>query len=166
MNVRLTSADVKQNIPFPFAVPEGTRQLTVRVSFSPWVVDNRKNLLTLSLFDPNGWRGAGHRHGEKHEVMLSEHSATPGYRAGRIVAGDWTLVLDTHMIMPDSPLMLQIQVSGTDESAEQAPQALATPKMTSRGRGWYRGDLHAHTIHSDASWDIPDLLSWAKRSQL
>lgn len=41
----------------------------------------------------------------------------------------------------------------------------ASPKLAAAadGRtwaGWYRGDLHAHTIHSDGSWDIPDLLAF------
>ena len=41
----------------------------------------------------------------------------------------------------------------------QAP-AWPQPVTGGRGPGWYRGDLHAHTIHSDGRWDIPDLLAF------
>ena len=45
--------------------------------------------------------------------------------------------------------------SGVPETQTRAGHA---PR---RGPNWYRGDLHAHSIHSDAAWDIPDLLNWA-----
>ncbi|HZQ09106.1 MAG TPA: CehA/McbA family metallohydrolase [Anaerolineae bacterium] len=162
----LTSSDIKQNIPFPFTVPAGTTQINIRLSFSPWIVDNRYNMLTLSVFDPDGWRGAGHRHGATHEVFINAHSATPGYRAGEIQAGEWRVVVDTHMIMPGVSLPIQIDVTGTDDAIAAAPTVHTVGKTASRGRGWYRGDLHAHTIHSDAAWDIPALLEWARNNQL
>jgi hypothetical protein len=32
-----------------------------------------------------------------------------------------------------------------------------------RGRGWYRGDLHSHTLHSDADHrSVADLIAWAR----
>lgn len=162
----LTSSDAKQNIPFSFTVPESTTQITIRLSFSPWIVDNRKNMLTLSVFDPHGWRGAGHRHGERHEVIINNVSATPGYRAGRIDAGGWTVVVDTHLIMPGVPLPIELDVAGTNDVVEGSPMVMAPRGIGRRGRAWYRGDLHAHTIHSDAAWDIPDLLNWAKTNEL
>jgi hypothetical protein len=152
------------------------------LSFSPWIVDGFKNMLTLSVFDPNGFRGAGHRHGDRHEVILNEHYTSPGYVAGSIPPGAWTVVVDTHLIMPGAPCIIRLQVSASDEAAPTAdrrPRPTGVPvglsavsrqrsalSPASRGRGWYRGDLHAHTIHSDASWDIPDLLAWARTHQL
>jgi hypothetical protein len=47
------------------------------------------------------------------------------------------------------------------EPAAPRPRPAAPPRP-----GWYRGDLHAHTIHSDAGWDIPDLLAAARARQL
>jgi hypothetical protein len=182
----LTSADAKQHIPFTVQVPTGTTQLTIRLSYSPAMVDDIKNMLTLSVFDPTGWRGAGHRHGATHEVIITTHHATPGYLAGPIQAGEWTIVVDTHMIMPGAPCSIQLDINATNEapSKRQMPQAVVaseakpaarynvemashtTLPLTARGRGWYRGDLHAHTIHSDASWDVPELLTWARDNHL
>ena len=35
-------------------------------------------------------------------------------------------------------------------------------KVASTQPGWYRGDLHAHSIHSDGSWDIPQLTQFMR----
>jgi hypothetical protein len=167
----LTSADAKHHIPFAIQVPAGTTQLTIRLTFSPAMVDDIKNMLTLSVFDPTGWRGARHRHGTEHVVIISAQHATHGYLAGPIQAGEWTIVIDTHMIMPGEPCEIRLDISATDEPTNQPTnQPINQPTnqrhSLSRGRGWYRGDLHAHTIHSDASWDVPDLLAWARECQL
>lgn len=162
----LTSADVKQNIPFRFEVPAGATQLVIRLSFSPWKVDGRLNMLTLSVFDPHGFRGAGHRHGDMHEVVLDTHSASPGYTPGPLPAGEWTVVLDTHMIMPGAECPIRLDITASDQPPQRAPTVWESAAVPSRGRGWYRGDLHAHSIHSDAGWDIPDLLEWAHKNRL
>jgi hypothetical protein len=179
----LSSTDSKRNLPFQVQVPTGTTRLDIRLVFSPWVVDDIKNMLTLTVFDPSGFRGAGHRHGDDHRVTLNTQHATPGYRAGPIQAGEWTIVVDTHMIMPGAPLNLQLEVGAMDaeipSSVEPAgfhsPSEDHGPSLSEgavsrtrspRGRGWYRGDLHAHTLHSDAKWDIPGLVAWAREEQL
>ena len=162
----LDASDSKQNIPFSFSVPSGTTQLTICLSFTPWMVDNHRNMLTLTVFDSNGWRGAGPRQGARHEVIISRVFATPGYLAGEIPAGEWKVFVDTHMIMPGVPVPIEIEVVGTDEPALDPPQALSTRNTRSPGRGWYRGDLHAHTTHSDATWDIPASHAWAMENRL
>jgi hypothetical protein len=162
----LTSADVKRNIPFPFVVPPGITQLHIRLTFSPAMVDEIRNMLTLSLFDPAGFRGAGHRHGAQHEVVISRAHATHGYCAGAIVPGEWQVVVDTHMIMPDSPCIIRLEVNGSDAPVGDSPAPLPAGLTRARGRGWYRGDLHAHTLHSDAAWNVPDLLAWAREQKL
>jgi len=162
-------------------------------------------MLTLSLFDPAGWRGSGHRHGTQHDVSIGPHAASPGYVAGPLPPGAWQAVVDTHMIMPGTPCAIRMEIAASDEPAAEAPSAASGssapfgvggetaglsplgPKgldfritvhtagsrkpasavqTTSRGRGWYRGDLHAHSLHSDAAWDIPDIVAWARESRL
>lgn len=159
------ASDCKQNISFPVQVPPGTTQLNIRLAFSPWKVDNINNMLTLSVFDPLGFRGAGHRHGDVHEVVLDSADATPGYFAGPIYAGEWRVVVDTHMIYSES-CSIRLDVWGTDEAIKGAPKEWVVGQTRARGPGWYRGDLHAHTIHSDARWDVPALLAWARARKL
>lgn len=162
----LTSTDTKQNIPFAFQVPAGTTQLKICLSFTPWKVEGRYNLLTLSVFDPDGFRGAGHRHGDSHEVVLNSNAASPGYRPGHIQAGEWKVVIDTHMIMPGVDCPIHLEIVGTDGAVTEESKVWQAADGIRHGAGWYRGDLHAHSIHSDASWDIPDLLEWAREHRL
>lgn len=162
----LTSTDAKQNIPFPVPVPPGTTQLHIGLTFTPWTVDDIHNLITLTVLDTTGFRGAGHRHGDVHEVVINAQRASPGYRAGAIQAGEWTVIVDTHMVMPGPPCEVRLEVWGTDEPPAGSPQVWEAGQSGGRGRGWYRGDLHAHSIHSDARWDIPDLVEWARETQL
>jgi len=162
----LTDADTKQNIPFTFFVPSHTTKLRISLSFSPWKVDNHRNMLTLTIFDPHGWRGAGPRQGARHEVILNRAFATPGYLAGEILAGEWTVFVDTHMIMPGVPVPIEIEVVGMDDMEAAQPHSFGNEDKGPRGRGWYRGDLHAHTTHSDATWDVAELVAWAKANRL
>lgn len=163
----LSASDAKQHIPFSFDVPAGATRLTVRLSFAPPIVDDIRNMLTLSLFDPAGWRGAGHRHGDRHEVTIGEREASPGHLPGPLPPGRWTAVVDTHMIMSGAPCAIRLEVSA-DVGEGFTPALSAAPPVHAarRGPGWYRGDLHAHSLHSDASWDIPDLLAWARARRL
>jgi hypothetical protein len=174
----LTESDSKRNIPFTFRVPAGITRLTIRLTFAPLLVDGIRNLLTVTVFDPSGWRGSGHRHGT-HEIMIGSRSVSPGFRAGPIQPGEWTVFVDTHMVMPGPPCEIHLEVTaahaentgaaGNLEAGQDAlphRQQTATGKAPSRGAGWYRGDLHGHSIHSDAAWDIPDLVAWSRAHRL
>ncbi|MCA1553056.1 MAG: CehA/McbA family metallohydrolase, partial [Chloroflexi bacterium] len=162
----LTAADAKHNLPFRFQVPAGTSQLTIRLTFSPHTVDDFLNMLTLSVFDTHGWRGAGHRHGAEHVVTIAEQQATHGFVAGAIPAGEWTVVVDTHMVMAGAPCAIRLEVSAASGSRSTShlprPSSILRPPSLVARPAWYRGDLHAHTLHSDGSWDVPDLLAWAR----
>jgi len=167
----LTGADVKRNIVHAFVAPEGAARLRIRLSFNPHRVAGFNNMITLSAFDPLGFRGAGHRHGNVHEVVIDPRSATPGFIPGPIRAGAWQITLDTHMVMPDTPVAYTLEVeaivgpapSPEPPGAGPRPQPLA-PQPT--GPRWFRGDLHAHTVHSDAIWTAADLVAWARAEKL
>ena len=80
----LTARDCKRHIPHPVTVPEGSGQIDIDLYFEPAQAHNRKNMLTLTLFDANGFRGAGHRGGNRHQVSISATKATPGYLPGAL----------------------------------------------------------------------------------
>ena len=163
----LTARESKQHIPFPVQVPPGTAQINISFAYSPLAVEGIHNLLTLSVFDPSGWRGAGHRHGERHEIVLTKDRASPGFMPGAVQAGTWTVVVDAHVVMPGPPCVLRLDVTGNDDPAPGPVIPRKTnPGRPARGRGWYRGDLHAHTLHSDADWDVPELVAYARSQRL
>ena len=103
----LTAGDCKQNIPFEVQVPPGTTHFQIHFSFTPQMVDRIRNLLTLTVFDPSGWRGEGHRGGNRQEVSIAEDQATPGYLTGPVRAGKWQVVVNTHMVMPGADCQMQ-----------------------------------------------------------
>ena len=165
----LSNQDMKKHIPFPVQVPPGTRSLSIRMSYAPHIVEQISNLLTLTVLDPAGFRGAAHRNAEVMEVVIQDKAASPGFFPGPVQPGEWTILVDTHMIMPDVPLHLELVVTGADQldsALPTIPTAEALAARPSRGPGWYRGDFHAHTIHSDGDWDVADLVAFALDNHL
>lgn len=162
----LTATDRKRHLPFNVQVPPGTTHFQICFHFDPPSVDQIRNLLTLTIFDPSGWRGEGHRGGNRQEVIIAADQVTPGYMAGPIQAGLWKVVVNTHMIMPGPACQLHLEIFGTDEPIQGARPILKPGRTAPRGPGWYRGDLHAHSQHSDASWDVSGLVAYARAQRL
>lgn len=159
----LTARDCKRNIPLSFTVPHGCSRLDITFEFSPERMGGYDNLITLTVFDPEGFRGAGHRGGSRHEVVIEVGSATPGYLAGPLPRGEWIVELDTHRIMPGSPVRYALAVTAGMGGDVATPPVAVTDAVAPRGPGWYRGDLHTHTHHSDAEgFSVADLVATAR----
>lgn len=60
-----------------------------------------KNLVTVSLDSPDGYRGAAHRHNPEQKHILSEKSASPGFFKGKITAGEWKITLNVHAVVTE-----------------------------------------------------------------
>lgn len=168
----LSHLDCKRHLPHPFTVPADSGQVELQLHFTPAKVHDIQNMLTLTLFDAHGFRGAGHRGGNSHAVRITPAAATPGYLAGALPAGEWIAQIDTHMIMPDEPCHYQLEISVTPAAAMQPADlqvqpARPTPQLPPRGPGWVRGDLHSHTNHSDADHrTVAELLQKAREYKL
>ncbi|MFQ3634113.1 CehA/McbA family metallohydrolase [Roseiflexus sp.] len=162
----LTEREWKRHISHPFEVAPGATRMFIRLHFDPLTVGGIDNMLCLSLFDPNGFRGAGHRGGAQHNVTIDAVRATPGYLPGPLPAGQWNAVIDTHMVASGAPCRYTLTITTTDDPVEGATESPNVSVVKTPGRGWYRGDLHAHTIHSDGDWDIPDLIAAARDRRL
>ncbi|MGL4238568.1 CehA/McbA family metallohydrolase [Tabrizicola sp.] len=162
----LTEADHKSHIPVGFDVPKGVTRLSGRFTATPERSQGTlfDNLISLSLFGPRGARGARHNNPEM-DFVIDAGAATPGYVAGVIEPGRWTVFMDTFRVIGPDPVQWRLDIEfdiGPVESATRRAPYRPAP----RGPGWYRGDLHAHSWHSDASWDIPDLVAWARANRL
>ena len=83
-----------------FTVPASAEALRICLAFAPARSHGYKNLLTISLFDVQGFRGAGHRHAPEQEIVLGRQGATPGFLPGPISPGEWTLEIDCHCVLP------------------------------------------------------------------
>ncbi|MBB6020179.1 hypothetical protein HNR77_001240 [Paenibacillus sp. JGP012] len=73
-----------------------------------------KNLITLSLDDTNGYRGACHRHDDIQELYISKQEASPGLMAGILPMGNWSITLSVHCIVTEA-CAYQLQVWTTEE---------------------------------------------------
>jgi hypothetical protein len=148
-----------------FMVPPGVAVLEIAFSYDPGQ-EFPHSLLTLSVFDPRGFRGAGHRYAPRQTVRLDAGAATPGFLPGPIPPGEWTIEMDVHCVIarPDGvPNRYDIAVTGHDGPAMAASPVRPRPaEPVVPGRRWYRGELHLHSTHSDGAWTPQEIATLAR----
>ncbi len=170
----LTARDIKTHVVHEIVLPSNAVQLRVRLAHPRG--PGLGHMLCLSLFDSAGFRGSGHRDGTLngsdivHAVHVSPDAATPGYLPGPVSAGALRIFIHAHRIVPVDAFQYRLAIEW-----EEGPTAVAgrtgavvctTPPRAPGRPSWYRGDLHAHTVHSDGDWDIPALFSEARKAGL
>lgn len=136
----ITRADFQRYRQVPFTVPRGTARIVVAFDH-----DQReaRTVIDLGIEDMHGFRGASG--GNKADFTIGESDATPSYLPARIDAGRWHLVLAVPNIRAGVIARWQAKLWFL-----KAGEALPSP-VVDRGPGWYRGDLHLHTAHSDGA---------------
>lgn len=157
----------------PFEVPAGIGRIDVRYQYSDLVGSDPQltdgNTVDIGIFDPRGiqfltdgfrgWSGSA-----RQTFYISGSSATPGYLAGTIQPGTWHICLGLYKIAPQG-CDYQVEITLTPgESAGELPPLLplrATPGRVSAD-GWYRGDIHNHSYHSDGDSDPLDVVRHAE----
>ena len=149
-----------------FTVPPGAGGLEIAFSYDPGQ-DFPHSLLTLSLFDPAGFRGAGHRYAPRQFVRLGPREATPGFLAGPVPPGEWVVEVDVHCVIarPDgepNAYDLAVRVLPAPDRPDVAPPSAVPPATAGRGRRWYRGELHLHSTHSDGDWTPAEIAAAAR----
>ncbi|GAB1640230.1 CehA/McbA family metallohydrolase [Krasilnikovia sp. MM14-A1259] len=149
----------------PFHVPDGVNRISVSRTFHPFVLvpGLLENVLDIGIFGAAGWFAgdeAGFRGwsgGARSSFTLSASDATPGYLAGPIVPGTWAVALGPIVYDPrgmDWTVEVTLEFGPPGPAFEPSP---APAQATGRGPGWYRGDMHLHTVHSDGQ-RTPDQL--------
>ncbi|WP_243056555.1 CehA/McbA family metallohydrolase [Nocardioides sp. SR21] len=157
----------------PFKVPKGVRQIEVSYSYPPTVPGPgySKNVVDIGIFDPSGtglgntkgfrgWSG-----GARSSFKISKTSATPGYLPGPITPGRWRIALGPYQIISRVDYEVTITLHHGKPGKPFVP-APAPTEVEDTGQGWYRGDLHVHTVHSDGSQTQVDVLGYAKAAGL
>ena len=150
----------------PFDVPAGTARLEVSYSFSDddpgGFMRPAGNILDIGLFDARGseflhaegfrgWSGSNLR-----KFSLTPGEATPGYLPGPIPPGRWEVILGLHNILPQG-CDYQITVKLWEGAASNHEPVAPPPWPVLRQEpGWYRGDLHCHSHHSDGTGSLAD----------
>jgi predicted metal-dependent phosphoesterase TrpH len=158
----------------PFEVSAGMDRITVtaahqRFTAVPWVA---KNVLDLGLFDQSadlrGWSG-----GARTRYTVSAHDATPGYLPGPIAPGTWAVALGPVVMNPAGmPWKVRVRVDRAEPTdAVPTPDPLTTrvpvaEAERAKGAGWFRGDMHVHTEHSDGVRTLEELAGEARERGL
>lgn len=161
-----THRDRHQHHHFPIEVPAGTAELRVRFRWGPQDMgpEHEANVLTLSLFGPDGYRGGAMRSRADQVISIAATSASPGLVAGRVEPGEWTINVDSHEILNDGAgtgyLTYRIEASarlgddGVVMGLHRSPVVRNRP--ADGGPRWYRGNLHSHTVHSDGTYTVEE----------
>jgi predicted metal-dependent phosphoesterase TrpH len=132
----LTGADNQTYRLVPFTVPDGTTRVTVDFDYT---TRDLRTTIDLGLLGPDGLRGWSG--GNKRTFTVSASDATPSYLPGPISPGEWSLLLGIPNIRRDTR---------AEFTATVHFDRVERPVLKSEP-GWYRGDLHMHTAHSDGS---------------
>ncbi|MEO8076275.1 MAG: CehA/McbA family metallohydrolase [Acidobacteriota bacterium] len=136
----VTTADKGSYQEHAFDVPAGVTRIDVDFAY-----DNRGKgtELEVGLFDSQRFRGTSRF--SKDHFHLTEFYTTPSYVAGPLPAGTWRLSLGIPSIGAgqSSKWTATIRLS-----TRSTPIEGLGPVLKSEA-GWYVGDLHAHTLHSD-----------------
>ncbi|MBI3182365.1 MAG: CehA/McbA family metallohydrolase [Myxococcales bacterium] len=129
------------------------------------------NLLNAVLVDPSGaWRGRWDRNpaSEQDAHLVSEQLASKGFLKGRIGAGRWCVAVEVHGVFGPE-VSYELQVESRDPLSEEELRALrpASPAQAvtrkPRGPGWYLGEMHSHSVHSDGRHEVGELASRAAK---
>jgi hypothetical protein len=133
----------------PFEVPAGTTRITIDFDYT---TRDEHTTLDLGLLGPDGFRGRdgfrGWSGGNKRQLTISATDATPSYLAGPLRPGTWNLLLGVPNIRHDTRAEYTASVRFDQGEAVAPPRAELVLRSTP---GWYRGDLHMHTAHSDGT---------------
>ncbi|PKA45431.1 hypothetical protein CWR43_01050 [Rhizobium sullae] len=145
-----------------FDVPEATTRIDVTMRYAK----AEDCIIDLGLLDPRatgypstagfrGWSG-----GARDRFFVATDDATPGYIHGDMPAGRWQVMLGLYKVPADgADVFFTIDFDKAKRKLEPPP---ARTYPVRKGAGWYRGDLHCHTYHSDAAGS-PELLHEAAR---
>jgi hypothetical protein len=142
---RLTGDAHQTYVDLPFQVPEGVNRITVSFRYTG---REQKSTIDLGLNDPNGFRGWSG--GNKAEFTVAEADATPSYLPGRIIPGTWNLVLGVPNMRKEASSDYQADITFGHAGDKVAVSAFAAKPLVDKP-GWYRGDFHMHSAHSDGS---------------
>lgn len=159
----------------PFELPENVVRFDVAYEYSDGIGSDPQltggNTVDIGIFDPRGtgfmtegfrgWSGSA-----RSEFFIALDDATPGYMPGPIQAGQWHIVLGFYKVAPigcNYRVTIEYQ---TEENAKtgQFPALLplSSESLIPRDSGWYKGELHCHSYHSDGDSDPLEVVRLAE----
>jgi hypothetical protein len=149
----------------PFQVPTHISRIDVTLAYDSAISSSPEitggNVVDLGVFDPRGanfmdegfrgWSGS-----ERLEFFITPDSATSGYIAGPIQTGEWNIILGFYKVAEAGchyEVTITLQAAAENEVEVTAfrtrlPVRTTSPRQASAD-GWYKGEIHCHSLHSD-----------------
>lgn len=153
----VTHADTYSERFYPFTVPEGATALRLAFEVDPQRVGPHGQAIGALLHGPAGFRGTPGR--VEMPARIGPDGASPGLIPGPLEPGTWRIEVSRNYVLEGPPCTYRLRVwleDQPDAAPLPPPRALPTA-IPGTGPGWYRGDLHMHTHHSDGWWSVADL---------
>ncbi|MCR2745574.1 CehA/McbA family metallohydrolase [Limnobacter parvus] len=137
----------------PFNLPAGIQRLEAR-----FVDGSPDTKLGLGLFGPGGakfqlsdFRGITGE--ERREIFVQRDAATLGFTAGDLPSGEWQIAVPNFLnfggtAFVEVKMFSQNGIVDADIVNLTKPVIEPVPEMVIDQPGWYKGDLHVHTVYS------------------
>ena len=147
-----------------FNVPEQAD--VIHVAYDYPKTPAKKNVVDIGVFDSEGsfrgWSGSN-----RTSFFVSNFTATPGYLLGKICPGMWKIILGLYAISPDGcEYAVKIWVGGIRGTLQEREVVYSSGIEKPKKSGWFKGDLHAHTCHSDGVKSIDELVRESEKMGL
>ncbi len=149
--------DTNEHRFYPFVMPADATSLHLSFEVAPRQVGSYDQAIGVYLHDPSGFRGSPGR--TDAPPRLGVGSATPGFVPGPLTPGTWQAEVSLGYVLGGSPCTYRLHVwLDDDPDVGMLPSPCSLPlAIPNLGPGWYAGDLHMHTHHSDGRWSAADL---------
>jgi hypothetical protein len=131
-----------------------------------------RNLFNYTLIDPNGIVRARGNNNFFRTIQINQEKVSIGCVPGALPAGEWRLIVEAHAIISEL-VILSIEVN---LNKEFTPGIIATEKWQAElrdfdkkeplfreereGPGWFGGDFHVHSHHSDGDHSVYELMAY------
>jgi len=131
-----------------------------------------RNLFNYTLIDPNGIVRARGNNNFFETMQIIKEKASIGCVSGALPAGEWRLIVEAHAIISEL-VILSIEVNLNQEFT---PGIKTTEKCQAELRdldrkeplfreeressGWFGGDFHIHSHHSDGNHSVYELMTY------
>lgn len=133
--------EMLQIIEVPFIMPKDMEKVSVKYKFEE--SDKGNTIIDLGIKDSckvRGWSG-----GARREFYIGIDRATPGYLPGNLCPGRWAVLLGAYKV-PSNGTEVTISI-----------------ELIKRSSKWLKGDMHMHSVHSDGSFSLEQIIEISEK---
>jgi hypothetical protein len=163
----IDSAQIFKLYYVPVDVPTGISEIRVKEQYS----NQGKNVLNMGIYAPGncsrgkttnfrGWSG-----GAKNDFFINQADASTGYIPGKIKPGTWHVLIYASTIMA-AGLDWKLEITLVKNQPKEPFTIKPAKEIINQTAGWYSGDLHMHTLHSDGKRTQQELIDEALSKKL